>query len=449
MKFKELMEKYKNKTATPEETLQVEEEIEKFEEIESYLDDNLRGSLHDMKEDEEEKDAGSRTGDFTDAVQKAVRRSLRKTGLITGSILLAIVLFLVFGLSPLMNAIYYNPTKIKIGSAGGNTSVTNFELDMKIYSELHLPFANMRVDNVIPLGYGNYNIRILKAERRAMTTTHELISAGMINKGKLQLYSPNILSEVYNTRNIYLKGSQSLDPFSQYGQNNMSPFYEGFTSLQGDLLSQSGLFGKQPLFVEDDDGRLQIVEYHDVGLQDYVKVEIGFNKTLTFEEYLKFKKEIPGEILSFYTEVGEQGILNVGNRNRERESLSKEDSDLWTREMDERYPLLIDSIYDLDTCLSGDGGMDIVKMTIDGEKRYDVSSEEDTMLHFKSMLRYMVENEKFAKLMGRDVKFYEDALMYVEKNGFEIRGIVVEIWDEDVLLRLMQNELVEWIAISE
>lgn len=74
--------------------------------------------------------------------------------IITATILVCVVVFLIFGLSPTMKKIYYNPTE-KIG-----TYTTNIDLSVAVYGDLFYPRGNMMSAGVSEEKYGDYIVTI-------------------------------------------------------------------------------------------------------------------------------------------------------------------------------------------------------------------------------------------------------------------------------------------------
>ena len=92
MNFKELLDRYKNGTATEEEIKLVKREIEKYEAIEEYLAEKMDLDFISLKEDEKLKEE-------TIGIKKSVNRRLRRVVIASVSIVLAIILGIFFIIS--------------------------------------------------------------------------------------------------------------------------------------------------------------------------------------------------------------------------------------------------------------------------------------------------------------------------------------------------------------
>ena len=124
MSYREKIEQYKKHQLAEEEAIELESEIEKAEAISDYLAEQLIDDLDgeffskDASEPTEAKNPKEQettsAKEFEIYVRKSIHRSFRKMGMAVGGVVLAVVLFVQFGMSPLMSAFYYNPTKTEM-----------------------------------------------------------------------------------------------------------------------------------------------------------------------------------------------------------------------------------------------------------------------------------------------------------------------------------------------
>lgn len=147
MTFKEILEKYRNGTATPEEREQVERELEKYEAI----------SEHYMSEIALEEEESAKN----EAEWKKIRRKLKKR-----NVLLAVFLFLAviaaswgsiaINAENYLSKLWYNPSEHDFGEK----FTTDLELALEVGSELYMP--DVRTEAVLSerTGAGRYDLSI-------------------------------------------------------------------------------------------------------------------------------------------------------------------------------------------------------------------------------------------------------------------------------------------------
>ena len=146
MKFKELLDKYKNHTATEEEKELIERELEKYEAIEEYLSKNF--GMDFMESFEEE----SKVHEIS-MIKKSVNKRLRKVVLASVSIVLLIFISIFYVVSPIMDGMYYNPTAHTISEYRDD-----FHFDLTAFTELNLPGYVVSTVLSENKGFGKYNI---------------------------------------------------------------------------------------------------------------------------------------------------------------------------------------------------------------------------------------------------------------------------------------------------
>jgi hypothetical protein len=180
MGYREIFEKYLNKQLDEDKIKEVEFDIEKSKVINSYLDEMLDDELMESESKIFKDYNGSFTAasskgdtDISKLVQRAVNRKLRRYSLAIGSIVLSIVLFLLFGLSPLMERLYYNPAEKK------STFGYVIDLPLSVFTELHTANKWYNYTNITPEGYGRYSLKM--AYQFAGKLEYHYVT---INKGK-------------------------------------------------------------------------------------------------------------------------------------------------------------------------------------------------------------------------------------------------------------------------
>ena len=122
MTFRELLEKYKNGTATEDERALVEEELEKSEAIADYLAEGL---------EELEEGGGSPSAASAEVrqVKRTVNRRLRRTALWAAAVVLAAVLVVQLVVNPLVSSFYYRPNAQTVGQNEVREEQVDFVID--------------------------------------------------------------------------------------------------------------------------------------------------------------------------------------------------------------------------------------------------------------------------------------------------------------------------------
>lgn len=167
MGYKEKFEKYLKGELGGLEREEVNRDIEKMQVLFEYLDRGLDAELL------EEEDVESRTGDVlpekdrhTDIsreVSRAVGRKLRKYAVVAGAVILILVFGAMAGLSPLLDAVCYDPAKQEeISEDEGSSAVMyrTFQLPLSVYMELFCGDKGFADVSVRPEGYGRYTLDV-------------------------------------------------------------------------------------------------------------------------------------------------------------------------------------------------------------------------------------------------------------------------------------------------
>lgn len=188
MTFRELLEKYKNHTATPEERKQVEAELEKYNALTEYLleqDVDMEGE--DLAGQQEE-------------LQK-IDRSMKKRGrrIIAIAVVIAcVVMGALTAFKPAISkVIWYDPTE---------RSMQEFAYDidchMAVLTELAMPEVQM--ESVLPTeqGWGKYDLQI---QQRDWSTGEYTWLNGTVTRGKIEL---NHNAYKYSSMNVFSRGTK-------------------------------------------------------------------------------------------------------------------------------------------------------------------------------------------------------------------------------------------------
>lgn len=148
MGYKEKIQKYKDGTLSEDERRDLEQEMEKIREISDYI--------YGLKLSENADFSGEREKSAEESlknIRRSVSRRFLKAGVATGAIVIAVVMFLIFGLSPLMNRLYYDPAE------AASEASTVLDVPMHVFTELHCVDQNYSYALAKPEGFGSYSIK--------------------------------------------------------------------------------------------------------------------------------------------------------------------------------------------------------------------------------------------------------------------------------------------------
>lgn len=205
MTFRELLEKYKNHTATPEERKQVEAELEKYNALTEYLleqDVDMEGE--DLAGQQEE-------------LQK-IDRSMKKRGrrIIAIAVVIAcVVMGALTAFQPAISkVIWYDPTE---------RSMQEFAYDidchMAVLTELTMPEVQMESVMITEKGWGQYDLQV---QQREWSSGEYLWEDGTVTRGKIQLKS-NVYQ--YSVINAFSRGT------AEFGSSVMTESAEAKAAL--------------------------------------------------------------------------------------------------------------------------------------------------------------------------------------------------------------------------
>ncbi|WP_303025161.1 anti-sigma factor C-terminal domain-containing protein [Anaerotignum lactatifermentans] len=187
MTFRELLEKYKNYTATPEERKQVEAELEKYNALTEYLleqDVDMEGE--DLAGQQEE-------------LQK-IDRSMKKRGrrIIAIAVVIAcVVMGALTAFQPVISkVIWYDPTERDFQQYSYDISC-----HLAVLAELTMPEVQMESVMITEKGWGQYDLQV---QQREWSSGEYLWEDGTVTRGKIQLKS-NVYQ--YSVINAFSRGT--------------------------------------------------------------------------------------------------------------------------------------------------------------------------------------------------------------------------------------------------
>ena len=205
MTFRELLEKYKNQTATPEERKQVETELEKYNALTEYLleqDVDMEGE--DLAGQQEE-------------LQK-IDRSMKKRGrrIIAIAVVIAcVVMGALTAFQPVISkVIWYDPTERDFQQYSYDISC-----HLAVLAELTMPEVQMESVMITEKGWGQYDLQV---QQREWSSGEYLWEDGTVTRGKIQLKS-NVYQ--YSVINAFSRGT------AEFGNSVMTESAEAKAAL--------------------------------------------------------------------------------------------------------------------------------------------------------------------------------------------------------------------------
>lgn len=388
MKYKELLEKYKNGLASEEEKQIIEQEIEKYEAIEEYLSDNIDDELNILTALPE-----SKNNEETIKLKKSVNSRLRKIVFMSVSIVIALVIGIFFLLSPLVDSFYYNPLKVTVGEIE-----KDINLDLYAITELNMPGFAFSYAHVEKLGFGKYEISY--SLRKIFTDEHSGVTS-VIKRGRE--FSKRKES------NFYTKQHMLMTPLEFYTINP-----EGFEEQKQRVINHINL--------------LNPVSYVSAGL--------SFEKDLTMEELYELEIKYPNikfiwaGIRTSPSGAEIRDIIGI-------QLINSNNVTIFDELVEDKYPA-----FQIWECLVNPVGSGKSNKPIEAQS-YE--------FHYKSLLKYLIDRkDAVTALEVRPYKynFYKSSLSYAEENGVKTYGVIVNSEAQD-LIKLIENEELKLVEINQ
>lgn len=189
MKYREILELYKEGKLSSEEAEKVEQEIEKQEAIEEF-----RYSSYDDKEtmDFAETESDIEVNKATEEINRRIRKAFTKMGTTIAVCVIVIMALFQWVLPSATNVFWYNPAK----EVNTGTEVTNNQLtaDIRAYSELFLTNGRFTSADVTADGFGEYSFVL---EENLYDLRKPITAAGEIKRNKMTIYNPQSLEIPY------------------------------------------------------------------------------------------------------------------------------------------------------------------------------------------------------------------------------------------------------------
>lgn len=375
MDYKIIMKRYKEGTATEEEKRQIEEELEKFQELETYLSEALDEEL--LQEENDQEEYREREVLETKKIRTSVNKKLFQMGVLSALVIVLLYVGIFHGMSSLVDKFYYQPNKESVGNLDYDSS-----FDLYAINALNSPGVSTSTVWVDTHGFGAYEL-------------YYTLRDGFTGE------TSNIHKRLQRGEVVYTQS----DPI--YGRN----FFQSIRLPNDEAyLAQ----------------RKNAVVAHLEALNGvtYVSLEVTFTKNLTMEELYALEEKyedldfqwagiVTGETLETTKEFIGIPLLN----SHARSSIMGDEKVLNT------YPGLF-----LKDWLVHPVGRSAHEKPLVAEG-YEV--------HYKSLLDYLIQREEAVRVFEyREEKtlFYEEARAYAEDKGVETYGVVIYGEVEDLLL---------------
>lgn len=387
MDYKSLFNRYKEGTASEEEKMLVEQELEKYKAIEEYLSDIMDDELSDFTKMgyTEPKDEETRK------LKKNINKRLRKV--ITTSVLLVVLLYITifYGISNIINKVYYEPTAYTQSEKGEN-SLPDFYYDMQAYISLNMPgYSIYSLIFQESKGFGNYEL------------SYSLLD---LFTNKDQRYFLNLSRGRLTST---LEGISST-------KNRVGPRY-GFESIEYNSASDTTVSIIDNLIKQRNEETFRYLT--ELNPLSYISMNITFDKDLTMEELYELIKETPLEFKWVGVRTVEPGIK-------------------WSENQPMHLIGFNPSFYDEPITYQSPDSQKYPFFNLDMNDIFNKPSLSETELqeaivkayetHFRSRLQYLRNREEFIKIFDYNeykIDFYDYSLKYINEHGVKTYGVLV------------------------
>lgn len=381
MTYRELLELYSQGRLDEQQKIEVEKELEKQEALADYLfehqappgmEDFFDGTpAFGANAEDADGEAPETSREDSEAIAKQINRSIRKafikTGVIAVIIGLILTLFVVFALPHIVSAFYYDPgkTSTELGTDDSGMPIEQLERDMSVFAELSIPELGPQITvGTDSFGYGNYSFYIDSASQvgsDSNTTTINSILTGNIKRNSFVCYNYKELATYLESHDFAYEDSDREIDRMKSGE-----LYYAYVKLR-DVMPYETFYAD---FVHSD-------EYGTNGSWVWCAI-----RTCRDETMLDFLDK------GFYATV--QGHSAEYGYD------------------DNAYPML--AWADETGSLSGDVELD---------------TEKKAYRHFNSMLKYMLDCNKFRSLKNQiSIEVSEEDKDYIEENGLGVYGFI-------------------------
>lgn len=307
---------------------------------------------------------------------KSVNSRLRKVVLSSVTIVTVCLLSVFFIISPLIGSFYYNPTKVSVGS-----SESDINFDLAAIIELKQPgYALASLVEADKLGFGSY---------------------------ESHFYRTNLFTQESDEISIKIKRND------HYSKNLFRTEQPSFIAVEAPGFLNDEDLARQKERVMDHLQQLNPVAYvaayltfeDDLNMEELEDLVVQKNHFLDFI-WAGIRTAPKGERMDSLTGIAlhHHSVFHSGDQ---------PDA--------ERYPAFLFLEW-----LTGNAGIP------PGSSRWAVGTE----LHYKSLLRYLVDRKEALEVFEnhpRQHEYYQSALAYVEEHGVKTYGVLVHATAEDLI----------------
>ena len=390
MNFKNLIDKYKSGTATKEERLLVEAEIEKNEAINEYLSEQIMEAIPKANNE------ATLSHNKAEASKIRGRINRKLAGAVAISVATVMVILCVVQLMvlPFINSRYYNPLDGRVNVVGGKET-GQMSIDMSVFSELHMRGYEIPLVFAKSEGLGKYDLTLYQYD--VFRNYSETQYRSNIIRGKLDRLA---LGDVI-TRGEDFNWVQLA--YGYYTDSEKIMVVDNASRNELPRLSESAQVKAYLFFSEDADMAMlaRIVQESDVHVL-WAGVKCSDNETM-WDGRLGFSP------MGKYIPLTQNAY----------------DAELYPLlELDDSHPI---------------GGVNSIDFSQLNANAYKT--------HFISMLKYMSTRGDFMDVLGFSYE-YDKALLYVEQNGIMCHGVVVS-GSRDDIEKLANDPMVQYIAIDD
>lgn len=386
MKYRELLEQFKKGLVSEEEKLSIEQDIEKYEAIEEYLSDIADDDFVELTKLPNIEN----NTDETIKLKKSVNKRLRKVVFTSVGTVIALTLIVFFIISPFIDSLYYNPSKVSVGSLD-----KDIDFDIHVISELNMPGYTSSSVHVEKQGFGTYEIDYFY---RNIFTDEDYRINSKIERG--EIYAAH--NDIYEENRIFLDVQRP---------------------------------NKEQRYI---DGQKERVLNHVKQLNpvSYVSAGITFDDDLTMEELLSLELKYPGiEFIwaGIRTDLPDKDAMDlIGIQLLSRNRIIPMDNGV-----EEKYKAFNLLEWLVNPVGSGNSSMPLVAQAYE--------------LHYKSLLQYVIDREEAANVIEHRPwknEFYNSALNYANEHGIKTYGVLVFAEAQD-LIKFVENEQIKLVEFNQ
>lgn len=388
MDYKELLDRYKKGQVSEEEKQLIEKELEKLEAFEEYISEAFDEEFNDIEDiakleihDEE-----------TLKLKKSVNKRLRKVIFSSVAIVFSLLITMFFILSPLVDSLYYNPSKYTVGQSDQDIS-----FDLLAISELNMPGLSPSTVLVNKQGFGVYDV--IYSYRNVFTDEFYNINQKIV-RGRIESFKKDPILN----RSIFLdiRYWDVDETYLKEKKQNIINHLEKLNPVT--YLSMEIIF-------QDD---LTMKELYNLELK-YPEIEFEWAGIRT--DYPDKKIE---EVLGIQLKNSKSGTVLLGNEKYIRT----------------KYP----AFFILGWLVNPVGF----------EKDSPLESQAYKH-HYINLLEYVIDREDAVNVFehrGSKYEFYKSALEYAKMQGVKTYGVLLYAEVED-LLNMIDNEEIKGLEFKK